>query len=66
MIIMIHHSFIHSFIHSELKYADLILYQISPTTAIPATLGMLDPDEEFADSIIYNNSIYLYDTIHEC
>jgi hypothetical protein len=31
--------------HYDLEYADFVSYQISPTTAIPATLPMLEPDE---------------------
>lgn len=33
-------------IHYDLKYADFVTYQISPTTAIPATFPMLDPEED--------------------
>ena len=31
-------------LYADLRYADLVVYQISPTTAIPATYPMLDPD----------------------
>ena len=34
---------------TEMKYGDFMLYQISPSTALPATYVMLDPGRDWAD-----------------
>ncbi len=34
-------------IKDKANHCDLVLYQISPTTAIPATYPLIDPDIEY-------------------
>lgn len=37
--------YIENFYVDKFKYADMVIYPISPTTAIPTTYPMLEPNE---------------------
>jgi hypothetical protein len=42
-------SSIEDYLKKDLKFADLVVYPLSPTIAIPSTWPMLDPDPDIYD-----------------